>query len=267
MCIRAWGSLASGTGNTSAGISANNLNLRRSVRAFTGEPVKPEDLKAILVATQQAPSSINGQQLSLIVVQDRERIAQIAKVAGGQPQVAGATVFVAFVVDFNRTAVASERAGFDQVIPRSAEGILAGAVDAGIALATFQAAAGALGYGTTAIGGIRRNPAALIELLGLPPLTYPIVGAILGVPDESRLPQVKPRVPLESFAMPERYDADAVAAGVETYDKTLRDWWDAQGLTQMGTYSHEVGRTYAQVYFPTVAATMRDQGFEFADEA
>ncbi|MFZ2166093.1 MAG: nitroreductase family protein [Propionibacteriaceae bacterium] len=245
----------------------NQLNQRRSVRAFTGEPVKPGDLQAILAATQQAPSSINGQQLSLIVVQDRERIAQIAKVAGGQPQVAGATVFVAFVVDFNRTAVAAEKAGFEQVIPRSAEGILTGAVDAGIALATFQAAAGALGYGTTSIGGIRRNPAELIALLELPPLTYPIVGAILGVPDEERLPQVKPRVPLESFAMPERYDADLVAAGVRAYDQTLRSWWDAQGLDQMPDYSKAVGTAYSTVYFPTVAATMREQGFEFADEA
>ena len=36
---------------------------RRSVRGFSGESVKDEDLKEILVAAQQAPSSVNGEQV------------------------------------------------------------------------------------------------------------------------------------------------------------------------------------------------------------
>lgn len=242
------------------------LNQRRSVRAFTGEPVAEADLTSILKATQQAPNSINGQQTTLVVIRDKAKIAQIAEIAGGQPQVAGADVFVAFVIDFNRTAEAAKIAGTQQVVERSAEGILAGTVDAGIALATFQIAAGALGYGSTAIGGIRRNPAALIELLGLPARTYPVVGATLGVPDPERLAQVKPRVPLESYALAERYDADKVAEGVATHDQVLRAWWDGQGLNQMGTYSQDTAKTYSTVYFPSIAATLRAQGFEFADE-
>lgn len=245
----------------------DQLSQRRSVRAFTGEPVREADLTAILQATQQAPSSINGQQTSLVVIRDKERIARVAEIAGGQPQVAGAEVVVVFVIDYNRTAEAANIVGTEQVVERSAEGIMAGAVDAGIALATFQAAANALGYGSTAIGGIRRNPAALIELLELPARTYPLVGATLGVPDQERLAQVKPRVPLESYALAEHYDSAKVAAGVATYDQVLRSWWDAQGMTQMGTYSQDTAKTYSTVYFPTIAATMRSQGFEFADQA
>jgi FMN reductase [NAD(P)H] len=243
------------------------LNQRRSVRAFTGESVSEADLTAILRATQQAPTSINGQQTSLVVIRDAERIARVAELAGGQPQVAGADVVVVFVVDYNRTAEAAKIAGTEQVVERSAEGILAGAVDAGIALATFQAAANALGYGSTPIGGIRRHPAEMIELLELPARTFPLVAATLGVPDPDKLAQVKPRVPLESFAMPEHYDAEKVAEGVAAYDEVLRNWWDAQGLTQMGTYSHDTAKTYSTVYFPTIASTLRAQGFEFADEA
>lgn len=245
----------------------NQLHQRRSVRAFTGEAVSEDDLTAILTATQQAPSSINGQQTSLVVVRDKERIARVAQIAGGQPQVAGADVVVVFVIDFNRTAEAAKLAGTEQVVERSAEGIITGAVDAGIALATLQAAANALGYGSTPIGGIRRNPAELIALLDLPPRTYPLVAATLGVPDTERLAQVKPRVPLESYAMPETYDTAKVAEGVAAYDQTLRAWWDAQGLTQMPTYSADTAKTYSTVYFPTIASTLRSQGFEFADEA
>ncbi|MEE9964520.1 MAG: nitroreductase family protein [Propionicimonas sp.] len=243
------------------------LSQRRSVRAFTGDPVREDDLTAILRATQQAPTSINGQQTSLIVIRDKQRIARIAEIAGGQPQVAGADVVVVFVIDFNRTAEAAKIAGTEQVVERSAEGIVAGAVDAGITLATFQAAANALGYGSTPIGGIRRNPEDLIEFLGLPPRTYPVVAATLGVPDAERLAQVKPRVPFESYAMAEHYDADKVAAGVAEYDAVLRAWWDAQGLTQMGTYSEDTAKAYSTVYYPSIAASLRAQGFEFSDQA
>jgi FMN reductase [NAD(P)H] len=243
------------------------LNQRRSVRGFSGEPVKEEDLAAILKATQQAPNSINGQQTSLVVIRDKGRIARVAELAGGQPQVAGADVVVVFVIDFNRTAEAAKIAGTEQVIERSAEGVIVGAVDAGIALATFQTAASALGYGSTAIGGIRRSPAELIEMLGLPPRTYPLVAATLGVPDPQRSPQVRPRVPLESYAMPETYDSAKVAEGVVAFDPVIRAWWDAQGLPQMGTYSADTAKAYSTVYFPTIAATLRAQGFGFADEA
>lgn len=44
---------------------------RRSVRGFSGESVKDEDLKEILVAAQQAPSSVNGEQISLVVIRDK----------------------------------------------------------------------------------------------------------------------------------------------------------------------------------------------------
>ena len=43
------------------------LQNRRSVRNFTGEKVKDEDLELILRTAQRAPSSVNGQQISLIV--------------------------------------------------------------------------------------------------------------------------------------------------------------------------------------------------------
>jgi FMN reductase [NAD(P)H] len=245
----------------------DQLTQRRSVRAFTGEPVRDDDLTTILKATQQAPNSINGQQISLVVIRDKQRIARVAEIAGGQPQVADANVVVVFVVDYNRAAEAARIAGTEQVVERSAEGILAGAVDAGIALATFQTAANSLGYGSTAIGGIRRNPREMIDFLGLPPRTYPIVAATLGVPDPDKLAQAKPRVALETFALPERYDVAKVTEGVAAYDQELRSWWDAQGLTQMPTYSADTAKTYSTVYFPTIAATLRSQGFEFADEA
>jgi FMN reductase [NAD(P)H] len=58
-----------------------------------------------------------------------------------------ADVFVAVVIDFNRTAFAAELGGKEQVIERSAEGIMVGAIDAGIMLSSLQTAAEFFGYG------------------------------------------------------------------------------------------------------------------------
>ena len=243
------------------------LMARRCIRAFTPAAVKEEDLQIILRAAQQAPTSVNGEQVSLVVTRDKETIQKIAQIAGGQPQVAGASVFITFVMDFNRTSEACRLAGEEQVIERSAEGLMAGAVDVGIMLATLQTAAESLGYGTTPIGGIRGNPQAMIDLLKLPPKTYPLAGSTLGVPDAKKLPQVKPRVPLESFAFDEVYSQEKMANGVAAYDASLRQWWDAQGLTSMPSYAKSTAGFYKYVYFPKVAQTLRSQGFEFSDEA
>ncbi|OKL45076.1 nitroreductase family protein [Pseudovibrio exalbescens] len=235
---------------------------RRSVRAFTGEAVKDEHLELILKAGQQAPTSINGQQISLVVTRDKDSIKKIAEIAGGQPQVANADVFITVVIDYVRPGFATFLAGEEIVIEKSAEGLLVGAVDAGIMTNALQTAAESLGYGSTAIGGIRRAPEEMIKLLGLPPRTYPINGLTLGVPDEKKLPAVKPRVPLETFAMHEKYNAKTVADGVKVYDATLREWWDEQGMTEMPSYTVSTAAFYKSVYFPKVATTLRAQGFD-----
>lgn len=238
---------------------------RRSIRNFTGEAVKDEHLDLILKATQQAPTSINGQQISLVVTRDKETIQKIAEIAGGQPQVATADVFVTVVIDYHRADAAMKEVDQEMVISRSAEGIVVGSVDAGIAVNALQTAAESLGYGTTVIGGIRNNPAAMIELLGLPENTYPALGSTIGVPDTNVPSAVKPRVALDSFAMDEKYNAEKVAEGVKEYDVALRNWWDSIGLKEMPSYTAQTAQFYSNIYFPQIAKTMKQQGFEFTD--
>ena len=78
------------------------LQNRRSVREFTGEKIKEEDLKTILATAQRAANSVNGQQTSLIVIKDKEKLAKIAELCGGQKHIAEAGAFVFVLVDFHR---------------------------------------------------------------------------------------------------------------------------------------------------------------------
>ncbi|MFV0321148.1 MAG: nitroreductase family protein [Alphaproteobacteria bacterium] len=244
----------------------NQLQNRRSIREFTGEPVKAADLQTILQTAQHAPTYKGAQQISLIVVDDKEKIKQIAECAGGQAQIAQADVFIVIIADFNRTAHASQLAGKEQVIDATAEGLLIGAVDAGIMLNAIQVAAESLGYGTTAIGGIRKSPEKMIELLGLPKNTYPIVGTTIGVPNKDKYPQIKPRVPFDAFAFTNTYNDALVKKGVKEYDAILRKWWDTQGLSQIPSYINLIGDSYSHVFYPTIAQTLAKQGFDFKDE-
>lgn len=237
------------------------MNRRKSDRVFSGEAVKQEDLDLILRTVQHAPTSIGAQQLSLIVVEDKDTIAKIAEYTGGQPQVASADKFVCVVADFNRTREAVQLNGASQTITTMVEGLLVGAVDAGIMVGALDTVIKSLGYGSTVIGGIRNNPQGMIDLLGLPPLTFPMVGITLGVVSSTDTAQPKPRVPFESFAMYGRYDADKVAQGVLTYDKELRTWWDEQGLTDMPSYVGATSRFYGALYYPSVKTTLQKQGF------
>ena len=237
---------------------------RRSVRQFTGEAVRDEDLHMIFAAAQQSPSSYNAQVTSLVVTRDKANLAKIAAIAGGQPQIAQADLFITFVMDYRRTEFACRRIGQSQITQRSVEAILAAAIDAGIMLTSLQTAANALGYGCTAIGGIRNDPQAMIDLLHLPHLTFPLLGLIIGVPDPQKTPKIKPRLQATSVIMSEHYGDAAMQAGLDGFDTTMRQWWDAQGLSQMPNYSQEIAQYFSQTDQGKILQILKNQGF-FAD--
>lgn len=234
------------------------LNAHRSLRAYTDEPVSEEMLDAIITAVQHAPTSINGQGLSVVVVREQARRTLIAELAGGQPWIAQAPVFLCFVLDYHKTQIACHRKGVEQMAHRTLEGMLVGATDVGIALGWAIAAAESLGLGVVPIGGIRMNPKEMVELLGLPPLTFPLVGLVIGHPAGEA--QQKPRLPMATFRHDERYHAERLPALIEDYDQTMKTWLKEVGLEREGDWSQKVASLYQHVYFPKVLATARAQG-------
>jgi nitroreductase len=81
------------------------LSRRRSVRAFTSDPVTAEELDAVLEAISSAPSAGNLQAFEVVAVRDRERIAEVAKAAAGQTFIEGAQVCLVFLANPARSAV------------------------------------------------------------------------------------------------------------------------------------------------------------------
>ena len=242
------------------------LSSRKSIRQFTGESVSDEDLELIIKTAQRCPTSINGQQISLVYTKDKNKIEEIAKLCGGQQQVATADVFISIVVDFNRTIFAVEQVGEKHQIDNSAEGVLVGAVDAGIMLNAIQVSAESLGYGTTAIGAIRNEPEAMIKLLGLPSKTFPIVGTTIGVATiEAKDAPLKPRIPLDSFAFEDKYDDKKVKDGVLEYEKQMKEYREEHNMNYLQSYCEQTANYYKNIYFRKIAENYKNQGFEFKD--
>ncbi|MDQ0204539.1 NADPH-dependent oxidoreductase [Pectinatus haikarae] len=230
----------------------------RSIRHYLDKPIPDAVLNEILQAAQSMPTSINGQQLSLIVIKDKNKRQKIAHLTGDQPWIAQAPVLVIFTADFYRSDLACRKNGQRQVIHESVEGTLVGAVDAGIAMGAAIIAAESLGLGIVPIGAVRRDPAQMINLLELPPYTYPLVGLVIGYPaDPSAL---KPRFPSGTFVHEEVYQKDGVQNAIDEYDKKMEDYYKERGDKQTD-WSSQVTGAYKQVYFPQVYPTMKKQGF------
>ncbi len=230
----------------------------RSIRSYKADPVSDEILNEIVAAAHRAPTSMNAQEISLIVVRDAERRARIAELCGGQPWVAQAPVFIVIAIDFHKTDLGVRKAGQAQIIHESMEGFGVAATDAGIVLGTLITAAESLGLGIVPIGSIRRNPQGMIDLLGLPPLTFPLVGLCIGhIQDDMPL---KPRMDINTFRHDERYDASGYAAAIDAYDAQLMDYWKRIGNGSGVAWSSNLGNFYKQVIFRRSGQSRRCRG-------
>ena len=236
------------------------LTSHRSERSYQSTPIPDDILNNIIEAAWRAPTSVNSQQVSLVVVRDAGRREKIAQLAGGQPWIAQAPVFITVVLDMHKSDVAIRAAGKQQLAHLSVESIVAGATDAGIALEAMMTAARAQGLGIVPIGGIRANPRAMSELLRLPPLTFPLVGMTLGYVDKPAA--LKPRLPLSSFCHEEYYHDERIAPAIAEYNQTLSRHWQEQQREDGDDWGNNTASYYSHIYFPDVLAEILRQGFK-----
>lgn len=199
---------------------------RKSARDFTGEGIDASMLEDILRAAQNAPTSIYGQQVSVIVIEDKARLEALANLIASkakskvQRHIVDAGAFLLFTSDFNKMHKVLEYEGQDLGVVENIEALLTGAVDVGIALEAATQAAECMGLGTVCIGGIRAALSEAIEFCSLPRLVLPICGLCIGVLDRPRH-DAKPkklRLPLCVYAHKDRYRLDDFASVIASYN-------------------------------------------------
>ena len=235
------------------------FNDHKSERSFTDTGIDDATLERIISTAYLAPTSVHSQQVSVVVTRDAHKRAQISQIAGGQPWIAKAPVFITFVLDMHKTQTGMALAGKEQVAHQSIESIVAGATDVGIALGSVMAAARSEGLGIVPIGGIRLHPEALIDLLELPKHTFPVAGVVIGHVDVPS--HHKPRLPIETFRHDEVYARDGLEAKITRYNQQMADHWQAINRNDGETWSDSVSGYYQHIYFPDVLPALLKQGF------
>ena len=188
-----------------------------SVRKYKADPVPVDLVEAIVLASQRASTSSNLQMVSVIAVTDaamRQRLAEICK----QDHVAQAPVVLVWCADLKRLDRVCELRGYTQTT-EYVENFITCAVDVGIAAQNGALAAESLGLGICYLGSIRNNAEAVIDLLKLPRLVFPVVGMDLGWPAAPAIN--RPRLPTSVILHWEAYDLEPPDAALQEYDRTM----------------------------------------------
>jgi FMN reductase (NADPH) len=188
-----------------------------SVRKYQPDPIPVETIEAIVSAAHRTSTSSNLQLYSVVAVTDMAKRARLAELCGNQEHVAQAPVFLAWCADLARLDRACELRGYLQETGY-VENFLIAAVDAVIAAQSAALAAESLGLGICYIGSIRNHTQAVIDLLGLPRLVFPVTGMTMGWPAAE--PLLRPRLPQSAVLHWEHYASEHDAELAE-YDRAM----------------------------------------------
>ncbi len=189
---------------------------RRVVRRYSNKPLDPALLDTLCAVALSAPSKSDLQQADIVIVTDKEQREKLQALIPENPWAAAGPALLVFCGNNRR-----HRLLFDwrsrPFVNDHLDPFFNAAVDAGIVLATFIAAADRVGLGTCPISQIRNQAARVSEVLGLPQHVFPVAGLGVGWPSFEGV--MSPRLGLDVSIHRDRYDETGLQEKVEAYDR------------------------------------------------
>jgi nitroreductase len=167
---------------------------RKSIRAYSEQPVTEDEKHAILEAALRSPTAGNMMLYSIIEVQDQALKEQLAITCDNQPFIARAPLVLLFAADYQRwvdyyrmNGVEALCQGRGQSIRLPEEGdLLLACCDTLIAAQTAVLAAESLGIGSCYIGDILERFETHQAMFCLPQYVLPICLVCFGHPTEKQ---------------------------------------------------------------------------------
>lgn len=203
-----------------------HLTQHRSYRDFDPTYQLPdEDLQAILKAARQAPTWMNGQFYSILVIRDEAIRQQLVAWNPTNPHMEKSSVFLVFLADLARTSEVSKHYDVDYQATDNLDVLLTATTDAALACENAVVAVESLGLGCVVVGSIRRFADKVIDLLQLPAYTYPLFGLSIGKPVVDMY--VKPRLPEQAVVHYDKYHPYSYEL-ISEYDKTMAKFGEAR---------------------------------------
>ncbi len=236
---------------------------RRSIRRYEREAIPQETMEFIYKAVENTPTSYNGQQYSVIDIDDQELKEQLYAITN-QKQLKTCNRLLIFLSDFNKISLLAEKKGLKMpAITDCMDGVMLGVIDATLAMMSAVVAAEACGLGCNCIGYLRTaDPEKIAELLKLPKGVFVVCGLALGIPRE--LPDIKPKqkTPLVFHRNHYRLDTDKMVEELEAYDEEITQYnlTRAGGTSTNDWVSHILGYYDAATLYH-ILDYLRAQGY------
>jgi nitroreductase/FMN reductase [NAD(P)H] len=187
----------------------------RSHRAFLDKPIDAEALQILLAAALSAPSKSDLQQATIIVARDKEIRRKVEALVPSMPWMSQASELLVFCGDNARIWRIAELRG--KPFPNNTlDMFMNAAVDAGLVMHGFIAAAESIGLGCCPISVLRDEVEQLSAILGLPAGVFPVAGLCVGYP--ARESKLSMRLPLTATVHMDRYDASGLERDLAAYD-------------------------------------------------
>lgn len=239
---------------------------RRSIRRYTRDNISPEDMDFIYEAIRNTPTSYNGEQFSVIDIDNQELKVQLYELTG-QKQIKTCNHFLVFCADYHKIEVLAEAKGLSAGdFVHTADGYTVGVIDASLALMSALVAAESRGLATCPIGYIRTAaPGKVSELLGLPAGVAVISGLAIGIPSEK--PDMKPKEARALLIHRNRYRVDGLVDDMAAFDEEISEYNRSRSGTKTTNdwVGHIIGY-YKEGAEWNILEAMRKRGFLTADK-
>ena len=164
------------------------IHSRKSVRAFSDQPVTPEEKQTILQAAMRAPTAGNMMLYSIIDITDPALKQTLSETCDHQPFIAKAPMVLVFCADYRRwmNKFAACGCGDGKPVPPKEGSLLLANCDTLIAAQTAVIAAESIGIGSCYIGDMLEQYETHQKLLHLPQYVVPAIMVVFGHPTEDQ---------------------------------------------------------------------------------
>lgn len=144
-----------------------------------------------------------------------------------------------FVADLYRNSRIRAEQGISSEALGSINLFLTALEDALLAAQNVVVAAESMGLGTVYLGSILADPRTVVKALELPELTFPIVGLLVGHPDQE--PGQKPRMPRSVMTAQNTYPrVESYSETLADYDREVTEYYDLRSGSRLESFSHLV---------------------------
>lgn len=242
----------------------DSLLLRTSVRRYEREAIPQETMDFIYKAVENTPTSYNGQQFSVIDIDDQELKEKLYALTN-QKQLKTCNRLLIFLSDFNKISLLAKKKGLDMPsITDCMDGVTLGIIDASLAMMSAVVAAQACGLGSNCVGYLRTvDPKAVAELLQLPKGVFVVCGLALGIPRER--PDLKPKQPASLVFHRNHYrqDNEEMVKELEAYDEVVKHYNATRsGGTTTNDWVAHILDYYDHATRYRILQYLKDQGYD-----